>query len=94
MPRELRFGVSSIAFHPERVGVRQVGSEFMVEEEGTRIHNFGPREEDARSLCEFIRQNNPDHLCWVGSDLQHAMVFFVRSSLAPFNSRNDAVRKP
>ncbi len=94
MPRELRFGVSSIAFHAERVRVRQVGSEFMLEEEGTCIYNFGPREDDARCLCEFIRQNNPDHLCWVGPDLRHALVFFVRSSLAPFNSRNDAARKP
>lgn len=94
LPRELRFGVSSIAFHPERVRLRQVGAEFIVDQEGICIYNFGPREDAARSLVEFIHQSNPDHLCWVGPDTHHGMVFFVRSTLAPFNSGNDTPRKP
>ena len=53
------------------------------------IHNFGPAKNAAQSLCEFVRRNNPEHLCWVGSDPMHGMVFFVRTTLAPFNSGND-----
>ena len=94
LPRELRFGVGNIAFHAERVQVNHRGSAFVVEQDETCIHNFGPREDAARSLCEFIRQSNPDHLCWVGPDPDHGMVFFVRSTLAPFNSGNDLPRKP
>jgi hypothetical protein len=93
LPREVCFGLPSIAFHPELVRVRQVGAEFVVDQEGICIHNFGPREDAARSLCEFIHQSNPDHLCWVGPDSRHGMVFFVRSTLAPFNSGTDAARK-
>ena len=94
MPRELRFGMANIAFHSDRVHVRKTGSGFVVEEDGICIHDFGPREDAARSLCEFIRSSNPDHLCWIGPDPVHGMAFFVRSTLAPFNSGNDAARKP
>lgn len=94
MPRELRFGISNIEFHPERAQVRRTGADYVVEADGICIHNFGQREDAARSLCELIRQNNPDHLCWVGANPQQGMVFFVRRTLAPFNSGNDAQRKP
>jgi hypothetical protein len=94
LPRELRFGIPNIAFHPERVQVSCVKGEFVVEADSVCIHNFGPREAAARSLCEFVRQCNPDHLCWIGADPEHSMKFFVRSTLAPFNSGNDAPRKP
>jgi len=50
IPRELRFGISKIAFHPERVQVRRAGPDILVEAEGICIHNFGLREEAARSL--------------------------------------------
>ncbi len=94
MPREVRFGVSNIAFHPERVQVNQKNGQFIVECEGACLCNCGPREDAAQALFTFIQQNNPDHLCWIGPDPQHGMTFFVRESLAPFNSRNDAPVKP
>jgi hypothetical protein len=95
MPREVRFGLSNIAFHPERVQVNSRAGQFIVEADGTFLCNCGPREDAARALCTFIQQNNPDHLCWIGTDPQHGMTFFVRESLAPFNSRNDvAPAKP
>ena len=43
---------------------------------------------------EFVAANNPDHLCWIGPDPQRGMTFFVRESLAPFNSRNDGPASP
>jgi hypothetical protein len=93
LPRELRFGMPNIAFHAERARVSLVKGEYAVEADGVCIHNFGLREDAARSLCEFIKQTNPDHLCWVGADPNHAMMFFVRRTLAPFNTGNDAPRK-
>ncbi len=94
MPRDLRFGVANIAFHSERVQVIHSGGNYVLDQDGVCLVNLGPREEAARDLCAFIQQNNPDHLCWLGPDPQHGMAFFVRTSLAPFNSRNDAPRKP
>jgi hypothetical protein len=90
MPREVRFGLSNIAFHPEQVQVVQRNGTSRVEADGVCLCDFGARADAAQALAAFIQQNNPDHLCWIGPDAQHGMTFFVRQSLAPFNSRNDA----
>jgi hypothetical protein len=94
MPRELRFGVANVAFHPERVQISKTGNSYSLEQDGVCLCNLGPRKDAAEALRNFIRQENPDHLCWVGSDPQHGMAFFVRNSLAPFNTRNDGPAKP
>jgi hypothetical protein len=94
MPRDVRFGISNIAFLPERVQVRQKAGEFTVEHEGVCLCNCGENESAAQALLTFIRQNNPDHLCWIGASPGQGMTFFARTSLAPFNSRNDGPVNP
>jgi hypothetical protein len=78
-PRDVAFGIHSVAFRPEALTVCRLETGWAVCEGTRRVLSFGDREEDARQACRVIQHHRCDHLCWVGDLVPGGMTILVRS---------------
>ena len=77
-PRGVRFGVHSIPFRPERLGVRQVNGQWMICEAEKQIMRAGDNQEEARQALQAIQRYQFDNLCRLGGLGDGTLTFFVR----------------
>jgi hypothetical protein len=78
-PRDVAFGLNSVAFRPETLAVRQLETGWALCADERRLLSFGDRAEDARQVLRAIQHHRCDHLCWVGDLVPGGMTILVRT---------------
>ncbi len=77
-PRGLQFGLTSLAFQPDKLSVEALGRQWALCSGDQVLLILGEEPEDARRLLETIRRNQFDRLCRIGPSEKESMSFFVR----------------
>jgi hypothetical protein len=77
-PRGLLFGLSSLAFQPDKLSVQALGRLWALCSGDQVMLILGEDGDEARRLLEAIRRNQFDRLCRIGPSEKESMSFCVR----------------
>jgi hypothetical protein len=76
-PRGLRFGTRNTAFHPDRIGVRQIDGQWMLCDGIRPVLAAGASEAEAKQTLQAIQKYKFDNVCLIGNE-QAGLRFLVK----------------
>jgi hypothetical protein len=77
-PHGIRFGARNTPFHPERLAVRQVDSQWMLCDGVRPILHAGANEDEAKRTLQAIQKYKFDNICAIGANDQTGLRFLVK----------------